>query len=261
MDGRGKPSDGAPSRIDVESPKTWPADLSAYLSEHHDLFLDWETGPTNVTAPAYDRAIYGLCAILQQYALMGWHCTRLTAVEIAAIISGGMQPPDSAMLNRRIDQIQEAGLISAAIAKRLKVTNQADDKSRAGMVWFCFFPPRLAGESGIERFFRSWGGEALYNSHERDPLTGGAIRRVGVPCLVEADVPIASFKSPVGLSFKMVRRFLVSWGYQTIEPVDHEDRITRNLQAQNIRRIIRFPEPDFLTLTGCHEWDDPIALP
>lgn len=104
-------------------------------------------------------------------------------------------------------------------------------ESCAGMVWLCFFHPRLAGESGIERFFRHWGGEVLYNSHERDSITLPAIRIIGTPCVVEANIPIASLGKHAGLSFKIVRRFLKSRGFRTRELV--------------IRRIVCFPEPDF----------------
>jgi hypothetical protein len=77
---------------------------------------------------------------------------------MAAIIVGGMQLPDSTMLARRIDALRGVGLLTEAIAESLKAENLAHEQSRAGMVWFCFFPPRVGGESGIRRFFRFWGG-------------------------------------------------------------------------------------------------------
>ena len=163
------------------------------------------------------------------------------------------------MLARRIDTLAEASLVARDVARRLKSENQADENNRAGMVWFCFFPPQVAGESGIERFFRHWGGEALYNSHEGDPITSPALSCIGIPCLVEADVPIALLGRHGGLAFKIVRRFLISRGYRTAEPTDHEDHIDHPLPAENVRRVIRFPDPDFYSLTGCSEWCRPLA--
>jgi hypothetical protein len=122
------------------------------------------------------------------------------------------------------------------------------------MVWFCFFRPGDAGESGIVRFFRHWGGEALYNSHEDDAITSPALRRIGTPSIVEADVPIASLEPNGGLASKVVRRFLITRGLRTVEPTDHEDRIKRSLSAENVRRVIRYPDPDFVALTGCDRW-------
>jgi hypothetical protein len=245
--------------MDIEVPDSWPDDLLAYLDRHHRLFLDWETEPRKVTPFTYDRAIYGLRDALQPYAISGWHCTRLTKPEIATIISTGMQLPDAAMLNRRIDALLNAGFVSETVANRLKTENQAHESNRAGMIWFCFFPPRLAGEQGVARFFRHWGGEALYNSHENDPETGVAIKSIGVPCLVEADVPIAHLEPHGGLDFKVVQRFLIHRGYQTRESVEHEDRTKRPLPAENVRRVISFPEPEFIRLTGCDSWSDPFG--
>jgi hypothetical protein len=240
--------------IDLETPESWPDDLRVYLDRHHDLFLDWEIGPSQFTAAEYDPAVYGLEAILRQYALVGWHCTRLTEDEIGSIRSGGMQLPDVAMLHRRVDAVVEAGLLPANLAARLKAEHQADDPWRAGRVWFCFFPPRLAGETGIERFFRHWGGEALYNSHEDDAETGAAISTIGLPYIIEALVPIASLRRHSWLPTKVARRYLISRGHRTVEPVDHEDAITCSLPAANIRRVIPFPSSGFIALTGCDGW-------
>lgn len=245
--------------IDLETLDSWPDDLRAYLHRHHDLFLDWETGPSSGTAVKYDSAVSGLEAVLRQYELVGWHCTRLTDAEIASIRSDGMQLPDGAMLHQRVDAVAKAGRLSKNLANRLKSEHQADHPWRSRRVWFCFFPPRLAGESGIERFFRHWGGEALYNSHERDPQTGAAIETIGLPCIVEAAVPIASLGRHGGLHIKVARRYLISRGYRTVEPVDHEGAITHPLPAANIRGITSFPSPAFMTLTGCDEWRQPLV--
>ena len=245
--------------LDLDRPDGWPSDLRDYLDKYHDLFLDWEIGPSKFTAAEYDPAAYGLEAILCQYALVGWHCTRLTEAEITAIRSDGMQMPDVAMLHRRVDAVVDAGLLPRNLADRLKTEHQADESWRAGRVWFCFFPPRLAGESGIERFFRHWGGEALYNSHEDDPESGVAISTIGVPCIVEVVVPIAILGAHGGLYAKIARRYLVSCGHRIVEPVDHVDRIVHPLPAINIRKVILFPSLEFIALTGCAEWQQPIV--
>jgi hypothetical protein len=130
--------------INLETPDGWPTDLRAYLDRHHDLFLNWETGRSKVAAE-YDLAIYGLKAVLRRYALVGWHCTRLTEDEIARIRSSGMQLPDAAMLRRRVDTVVATGLLPGNLANRLKTEHQADDPSRAGRVWFCFYPPCPCG--------------------------------------------------------------------------------------------------------------------
>jgi hypothetical protein len=245
--------------LKLEQPAAWPAALQTYLETRHELFLGWETGTGRVAPGSYDNAIYGLIKALQPYAIRGWHCTRLTEAEIDEIYRNGMQLPNAAMLARRIESLVTAGQLPSEIAQRLMAENQADDANRANMLSFYFYRPRRAGESGIGRFFRHWGGEALYNSHEDDPVTSRAVSCIGTPSVVEAEVPIAWLKSSNGLAFKVVRRFLISQGYRTSEPVDHADRINRPLPADCIRRVFRFPDSDFLSLTGCADWRSPLG--
>lgn len=241
-----------PIIINLERPDTWPPDVLAFLEAHYELFLDWENSDGEVSARSYDKAIYGLRDVLAPYFLKGLHCTKLTPDEIQLIKTGGMSLPNETLLANRIDATARQGFISSDVASRLKADHDAASQSRAGMVWFCFFPPHIGGESGIGDFFRFWGGEALYRSHHNDPITGPAIEAFGIPCLVEALVPIASLKG--ALEFKIVRRYLISRGFQTSEPVDHEDRTVAALGPERILRIIEYPDPEFIALTGCDRW-------
>jgi hypothetical protein len=255
-----------PTIINLEDPRSWPADLLAYLEEHLELFIAWESprqggdDESFALAKRFDRAGYGLSDVLRPYALVGWHCTKLTEAEIAAITTHGMTPPSAQILDTRIADLERAGILPADIAARLRAKNQASECTRAGRIWFCFFEPHIAGQSGIERFFRSWGGEALYNSHEDDPLTGPVLAGIGTPCLIEAEVPIASLPTPDGLSLKVYRLFLASRGHRLRNTApEHEDRAIVPLPATTIRRIIRHPELDFVRLTKCNEWRPPFA--
>lgn len=245
--------------LDLDQPRKWPTPLLSYLNAQYDLLLDWKTEKSWVTGPMYDEAIHDLLAVLQPYEITGWHCTRLTDMEAEEILRNGMQPPNAAMLARRIDALVKANQITPDVARCLKSENQADDENRSERIWFCFFPPWMDSEDGIGSFFRYWGGEALYNSHENDQTTSSVISRIGTPRIVEVDVPIASLEMCTSLAFKIVRRFLTSRGHHSTEPNEHEDFIKRPLPAENIRRIIPFPDPDFRLLTGCSEWHRPLA--
>jgi len=248
---------------------TWPAEVVRYLDTHRELFRTWEAQRRGDAEPfrneqalrlarQYDVAVDGLRSTLLPFTLCGYHCTRLTEAEIARILAQGMRPPDQDFLCERIDQLRVAGVIDEDVASRLKEHNQAHEGNRAGMIWFCFFPPRISGQDGIERFFRSWGGEALYNSHERDPLTGRILTVIGIPCLVEVDVPIASFPRYTFLDERFYRQFLINRGFGTSEPCEHEDRATCSIPPENVRRIIRFPDPEFVVLTDCNGWIPPL---
>ena len=162
--------------LDLDSPTSWPAELHTYLDEHYDLFLAWETKLGKFSGKAFDKAIYGLRDILQAYEILGWHCTRLTDAEVDEILRDGMELPNAEMLTRRIDALLKTNVIEPDVARRLKSENHAGEERRAGMVWFCFSPPGNVDEDGIGRFFRHWGGEALYVCHEDDPVTSTVLR-------------------------------------------------------------------------------------
>lgn len=223
---------------------TWPAFLRDYLASQHEMLLAYAHHerermdaylhpenehvpmalmPSNPHLERHEAAWLQAQRLLYSTFLRGWHCTRLTDDEVEHIRAHGMQPPNPQILAERIRRVQTAGMIDGAIAERLIAENQAGERYRQGMIWFCFFEPRSAGQSGIERFFRSWGGEALYNSHERDPKTGAALRSIGSPCLIEADVPVSSFGCHSCLGQKIIRRYLLTYGVDTGESWEHED--------------------------------------
>lgn len=246
--------------VDLESSESWPSSLLGYLAAHHHVFLNWATGAVAIDAAIYDRAIYGLMDALQDFAIIGWHCTRLTDGEIEAISLEGMHLPNATMLARRVDAAIDAGLLAADIGELFKAKNQAHEPNRAGKIWFCFFPPHIAGEGGVGDLFRFWGGEGLYNSHDRDPQTCAILKALGTPSIVEAEIPVAYLSIAGGLPFKVARRYLISRGYDTSETCDHEDRVETPLPPSCIRRVIRFPDPDCLDLSGCITWFDQLTI-
>ena len=245
--------------LDLDQPTAWPTDLCTYLDERYELFLGWEAKQDRVPHQAFDEAIDGLARVLQPYAIVGWHCSRLTDEEIEHIGHNGMQMPDSAMLERRINALVLTNKLSFDAALQLKAENRAEEDSHSGKIWFCFYPPRRAGEGGIGRFFHLWGGEALYVCHETNPVTSAAISRIGTPCLVEAEVPMALIGRWYNPAFNIYRRFLVSRGWRTRESLDYDDFVAHQLLAEKVRRVVSFPDPEFLALTGCSEWRRPIV--
>lgn len=124
--------------IDLDRPDTWPSDLVAVLSEHHATLLSQEVGPLS---SRYDAAIYSVVDALQPYSIVGWHCTRLADHEVEDIKNNGMTVLDIGLVSRRIGTAVRTGLLSASHGDRLTKANQAAEKYRAGMLWFCFSGP------------------------------------------------------------------------------------------------------------------------
>lgn len=237
----------------LEDEKTWPEDAVFFLESNIDLFHRWYKEPAH--AKNYDDAVIQFRNIIRtDYVLRGYHCTRLTDDEVEIIINNGMALPDIDMLHVRITAIEQKRLIDANLANYLRDKNQGNDENRKGRIWFCFFKPYLAGQLGIGRFFQSWGGEALYNSHEDDPLSGEILTKIGTPCIIEAFVPIGSLSYHGGLDFKLIDFFLFNRGLKKTYDLNHEDRSLIPIPANNISRIIKYPQEDFINLTKCNKW-------
>ena len=130
--------------------------------------------------------------------------------------------------------------------------------NRAGKLWFCFFAPGEAGESGIHRFFRHWGGEALYNFHEDNNVTSPALASIGTPCVVEAAVQVRSLSQYSSVTNRVVERFLWRNGLFHPEPEVPEGYTVDPITAGSIQRVIKHPDVQFMRLTGCKNWQAPI---
>ena len=244
--------------INLADPITWPRNLVGVLERHEPLFKAWFRGHPVRSGAAFDAAHADVREALDSCEVLGWHCSRLTDAEISLIECAGMQLPNVHMLNERIDRLVEAGQIAEPIAGALKGTNQAGDKNRAGRLWFCFFAPHEAGESGIHRFFRHWGGEALYNSHENNHVTSPALASIGTPCVVEAAVQIRTLSQYSYVTQRVIERFLWAKGLFHPEPKIPEGYTVAPIEAGSIKRVMRHPDSEFMSLTGCKNWQTPI---
>jgi hypothetical protein len=263
--------------IDDES--TWPSEVTRFLDQNFSvldfrygaqakardderrnapsgILVDW-TREQAIASWRADEAERQFELVLRSSCTLtsGYHCTRLTDTEISHIEKKGMQPPNRQILAARIEALVQAGSLFPEIASMLVQTNQANDSNRAGKIWFCFFPPARAGQRGIERFFRRWGGEALYNSHEDDPVSGQALRNIGTPCVVEADVPMGSLSKSYAPGSKMIKRYFFARGWKNLELDRHQGYAVTDISPTLIRRVHRFPDAEFMRLTGCDGWN------
>lgn len=180
--------------------------------------------------------------------VVGWHCTKLCEDEIASICSEGMYPLSPETSERRVQRRLDAGDVTSIAAAALRTKNQTADANRQ-MLWFVF-TRKLLRTSGVTDFFTYWGGEAIYNSHDRDPITGPVLRAIGKPCIIEISLPLESVVTFGPIEERVVRAFLSRNGISDGESPDCEG-YTRDLVAPHqIRRVITTDDDDFQILTG-----------
>jgi hypothetical protein len=259
----------------IDDVSTWPREVVDFIAQNRELFDEWYGSTAEARerkrqpgqsrderrfpAVLHDNAIGALEEMLDGQTLeAAFHCTRLTGREMDAICAEGMWPQSGATLRARIDDLRYAGVMDEEVAGVLSTNNSADDSNRAGMIWFCFFPPYKAGESGIAPLLRLWGGEALYRHHESSPRVRAVLETSGTPSIIVADVRVAQLNEHSFLAAKVIRRYLQQQGDTIQESVDHEGYTRKPVPPAAIRRIVCYPDPEFLELTRCESWRNPL---
>lgn len=257
-----------PLIISLDNEASWPSELLALLEqkfpalqayENNRRQIDQQTEKDlvlrfNPPSNPYHSIRDEVLTALWPHSLIGYHCTRLHQDEILSVREGGLQPLSLELLQSRIKRRVEASDISSDTAERLLIDHQAQESNRSGMIWLIFSCELLHSELGVGRFFRSWGGEALYNSHEDDEKTGLILRSLGVPCIVEAAVPISEIRTSFPIEEKFLQVYLHHRSVNTGHDSEMEGYITMNLLPSHISRIIQVHEPEFVQLTSCDTW-------
>jgi len=203
----------------------------------------------------HDEFVIRFREALKKHNLIGYHCTKLALHEIEDILANGMAAQTKSTLINRIEGMKSNSLINEKVAEELKITNQAAAGCRSDMIWFCFFKPYLESQSGIGCFFEYWGGESLYGCHEHTEI-GEILREVGTPCIVKSSVPMSQLSDSYLPENVMFRVFLKERGHNVSEPIEHEGFSKKDISADNIIDIIKYPSDLFAELSGCNNWNN-----
>ncbi|RSU72136.1 hypothetical protein BRX37_20230 [Sphingomonas sp. S-NIH.Pt3_0716] len=231
--------------------------MTDFLGEHFDLLNDWVTAQRFATGSQYDRLVERLGELLRPHEILAWHCTRLLPHERAGILAKGMHLPSVDGLMTRIDAAISAGAFSPEIAAQFRLRHQAHSPTRAGRIWFLFTRPQ--NDDGVEDFFRFWGGESLYAAIDRDIALGPILRSTGVPCVVEAAIPMSYFQDSLGYETHIVRQFCGWRAERSYDGVPH-DRALAPVPPHLIRRIVTSHDPEFAALSGCAAYYEPLTI-
>ncbi len=246
--------------LDLSQPATWAGELRDVLNALRPVFRSWELDLPHRAAPAFDAAIRTLGEALMPHALRGYHFTRLTEEEAVHIRENGLEVLSSELLKRRIAAQVTRGKLVEEHAQRLLANNQVRDSNRSGKAWFCFYPAHEVREYGVRSLLGHWGGEALYNFNAKDPELGPVLKSMGSPALVEAVVPVAFLSTTNGVAIAVARLDLIHQGIRSSEyPEKFECYSTQSLDASMVRRVVLHPGSEFLELTQCQQWYEPLT--
>jgi hypothetical protein len=214
--------------------------------------------PENPHQNAWDEALDIARTATAGRALLGFHATRLTPAEQAAIRTSGLRVLSKKRLYERIDEIEATGLLAAAHASQLRSRHQASDDNRSGMLWFSFTRAPLSDEASVARLFRSWGGEALYNGHETDQTLGPALMAIGAPCIITSAVPIDGLEVLMDVGERLLNEWCARRYIKTGHGSGFEGHTRKEIPAAAVK-IIPFSDAQFSVLTGHREWQEPLS--
>jgi hypothetical protein len=237
--------------LNLDHPSTWPHPLLAALAEYEQTFRAWELDLPEKSHQTFEPAMTALGQALQPYAIRGWHCTRLTPREAREVETNGLDILGDHLIKTRISALVHSNEMDADVAEKILTTNLGTTPTREGRAWFCFQAPWQMGKSGIMPPLQIWGGEAIYANHEGDPIVGTILRRLGTPILVEADIPVSYLPSPDRIATAVSQTYLKHKGCWGVKPGRLQHFATKRISPPLLRRLIRFPDPEFALLTGC----------
>jgi hypothetical protein len=263
-----------PTCIFLHDEASWPLELRVMLDDKFEqlkqyviedrlidqraeedvrLRVQW---PRNPLQWVYDDVLERCKSIVASLDVAGYHGTRLHDSEIASIKAQGVRVLSGDFLAARIRERVLDNSISPDIAERLMAKHQADDENRRGKIFFAFNRNMLMDEGGFSRLFRYWGGESLYRLHSIDTITAPWLEKTGIPCIIEAAIPLASIASSyTDIPKRILCAYLLRRQVITASKDDPEGYVVEDIPSERVLRVIRFSDPEFASFTQCDRWD------
>lgn len=264
--------------IEIEDYNSWPHDFRQTVSQNEHLILSyhWERNridalceddvilrccpPDNVYEAGYKQLVADLDGLLSTHSIIGYHCTRLTPFEITSVKGLGLRTLCPSRIQERINQAFNDKWLTQGEYDRLQTSPTIQDNlenrngHRTGKIWLCPNRSTLRDNGAVHRFFRSWGGEAIFKG-QADPMIMDALSKIGLPCIVKCNVPFPDI-NPFHTSH--AERFVSKFVSRSIEyphPSPAFDMsIGRDLKADEVLNIIDISNPAFAKLTEYETW-------
>ncbi len=262
-----------PGVVEFEQLATWPEELRDLLNREYRSLCAHEQRSREIsrrrrvnvlarTKPhrndhkqAFKRVISQVGSILAAQRLLCFHCTRLTRQESEAIRGHGLEPLSLDLIERRIAQAVEQGYLPAEIANILREDHQVLESGRINRVAFANQRSVLRFREDVIRLFSSWGGEALYNSHEHRAETGPALMAIGNPTIVVAAIPVRVLQTWQFMPEAFIRRFLSNCAINIEDGDGLQTFSTSLIHPEWILDIVPLGDPRFERVTGWSAWD------
>ncbi|NUQ98545.1 MAG: hypothetical protein HOY79_18995 [Streptomyces sp.] len=174
--------------IGVDDPSTWPDDIKLAVNTW-TAELQARGVPEDelaVKAGEYDGPLE---ALLNGHLLRAYHCTRLLDHEVEGIRLHGMRILDEQLVTDKLNAALEYGVLTDAQYRELlqgrRLDNPASGMKVESEISFVLSPVELQHNAwGFNPLLTSWGGEAIYWAHEKNPALSETLRSLGRPTII-----------------------------------------------------------------------------
>lgn len=260
--------------IKADDENTWPSEILISLEEVEGKVREYQlerqrierlcrddihiyiNTPENMYLETWETIISKMEHSISGSKILGYHVTRLTDREIKNIICEGLKVLSLELLEEKLKGAAGDGYLSEVECKEAISNNQVEDMGRVGTIHFCFSSKLLRDENGVIRLLSNWGGEALYNTHEKHTNLGLALRGIGRPCIVISAIPVHQVNSYCSVAERLLNIWCSNRNICTGSNPLFEGHITNSVNSENIQSITSKDEDNFSHLTNYKVWDN-----
>lgn len=212
--------------IDVQ--ETWPKDLVNLLKDTKEIHLNYiaeeksideaavenvllrVNRPMNKYQQIWDGLINRITSIISNRKFIGFHCTRLTKVEINEILQNGLRPLNEELISKKLKILLDLNFIDCFEYNKMLMNKKVNEEGRKNKVFTFHELHTLSDESGLKRLFRCWGGEYFYFGNEDEDIFKDKYFNIGKATII-----------------------LTSHKYEDVQYRDIEKRIIKNYLFYN----------------------------
>lgn len=253
--------------VELDDLETWPEAVRLALNGEAQLLRDYAarqyeientTGVKvhlqNSFKEARDDVVRQVQAALIGIDLIGYHASRLHALEQTDIRQSGLALLSRELAERRVRRLVDLGKIAKTLGQRMLSKHKAAEAYRADRVFFFHSRITLRNRLGLSELLGRWGGEAIYTPHKRKSLTGQQLEKIGQPSIVVASLPVDKLTvSKLAEAFCSVYRR--EQGDEVYDgDIERTSWMLEGLSPERIVEIIDFADPRFEELTQSSSW-------
>ncbi|MBE7646139.1 hypothetical protein [Tenacibaculum finnmarkense] len=253
------------NHIIFDNIESWPSEIIDIIKNNENLlkeFLKKESHidklaiedvmlrynrPENIYRKQWDIIINEIDNMLEQYSIVGIHCTKLLDWEIEDIKQNGLKPLSKTCIKNKIEKAFKQNFLSIRLKDKLINKKEVNEDNRKGNIYVFHCLENLRDERGLNRLFGLWGGESLY-SYIKD---NQELKNIGTPCIAFTSIKI----NEINFNPELSKRIIAIYFNDNYFDHDTDSVIKTDLK---VLRIVKRNEKLFQDLTGIENWDNKI---